>query len=296
MPPYFFPIVMGVLLGTLARYFMLKVDYRQYPSYPHGVIIHLSLGFIAATLGSVALPALLEGEFAAVSFLALAAQQFREVRNVERQMLLSLDGSELVQRGPDYIEGIARVFESRNYLVIMTALIISTAAYFLNIFWGLAAGILSIWAGNYLMSGRTIKDIARVRQGEIRFEGPNVFVEDIHLMNLGGDQVRETIRDRGLGIILEPYNDNERQALGNNGQRMAIAHDAASQLGIFKDVDTPEFTPLVRRDMDSGRIALLILPIEKDLEFLIMAIEEVPVLESASRKPLQSKAGKLASD
>lgn len=296
MPPFFITIVTTVILGTLARFFMLKVDYRQYPSYPHGVVTHLSLGFIAATLGAVALPALLEKEFAAVSFLALAAQQFREVRTTEREMLLHLDKSELVQRGPDYIEGIARVFESRNYLVILTALIVSTATHFFNPLLGIISSILAVAAGNRLMTGRNIKDIARVRSGEIRFEGPNVFVENIHIMNLGGEETRETIIERGLGVIIEPFNDNERETLANNGQRMALAHEAASQLGVYKDVDTPEFTPLVRRDKDTGRIGLLILPIERDMEFLITAIKGVPVLESATGKPLRSRAGKKAED
>ncbi len=294
--PFLLPVVMGVVLGTLARYFMLKVDYRQYPSYPHGVVTHLSLGFIAAVLGAVAVPALLEEEFAAVSFLALAAQQFREVRSSERELLFSLDKSELVQRGPDYIEGIARVFESRNYLVMITALIISTVTYSTGWVLGTIASILAVLVSNRLMSGRRIDDIAKVRPAKINIDGANVFVEDIHIMNLGGDETRKTVLKRGLGVILEPVNDNERDTLANTGQRMAIVHDAASQLGIYKDVDTPEFTPLVRRDTDTGRIALLILPIEMDMEFLIMAVKGVPVLESATRKPLKSKAGKMAED
>ena len=296
MPFSFFPIVFGVALGTLARYLMLKSDYRHYPSYPHGVITHISLGFIAAVLGSVAVPALMAKEFTAVSFLALAAQQFREVRTIEREMLLNLDKSELVQRGPDYIEGIARVFESRNYLVIITSLIVSSVTLFTNGFFGFAAGALAVLSSNRLMSGRRIEDIARVRTGDIEFKGANVFVEDIHIMNIGADEAREILRKRAVGVIIEPINDNERETLANNGQRMAIAHDAASQLGVYKDVDTPEFTPLVRRDLDTGRIAMLIVPIEKDPEFLITAVKGVPVLESATGKPLKSRAGKLAED
>jgi uncharacterized protein len=70
----------GVIIGTLTRYYLLRRDYRQYPSYPHGVVANLSLGFIAAVIGAVAIPALAEKEFTAVTFLALAATQFREVR------------------------------------------------------------------------------------------------------------------------------------------------------------------------------------------------------------------------
>lgn len=93
---------------------MLRTDYRNYPSYPHGYIIHLSLGAIAASLAAIALPALLEEEYTAVTFLVLCAQQFRDIRNMERETLMKLEENTLVPRGLDYIEGIAKVFESRQ--------------------------------------------------------------------------------------------------------------------------------------------------------------------------------------
>ena len=275
---------------------MLRSDYRQYPTYPHGMVIHLSLGVIAAFLGAAAVPALLEKEFTAVTFLALAAQQFREVRSIERAMLEGLERSELVPRGPDYIEGIARVFEARNYLVIFISILVSGTVLYADAFFGLLVGAISLYVAMLVMKGQTIKDIAKVRQGKVRFEGPNLFVEDIHFMNLGAEESREVIQKRALGIIIEPFDDNARSTLANVGQRQAIAHDAANQLGIYKDVDTAEFTPLVRRNLDTGRIGLVIVPIEKDVESLIKAVKGVPVLESALSKPMQSPAGKEAAD
>src|SRR5690606_37802134 len=123
-----YPILIGVLVGTAFRLFMLKTDYRQYPTYLHGKIIHVALGFIAASLGAVAVPAIMEKEFTAVTFLTIAASQFREVRNMERNTLTEMDSFELVPRGKTYIEGIAIAFESRNYLVIFTSLL-TTLAY-----------------------------------------------------------------------------------------------------------------------------------------------------------------------
>lgn len=78
---------MGLGIGTISRIVLLKNDYRNYPGYPHGYVTHISLGFIAAALGAVAVPALVEKEYTAVTFLALAAQQFREIRNMERESL-----------------------------------------------------------------------------------------------------------------------------------------------------------------------------------------------------------------
>jgi hypothetical protein len=275
---------------------MLKRDYRLYPSYPHGVVIHLALGFIAAVIGAVAIPALLEKEFTAVTFLALAATQFREVRGMERDMLEGLDRTNLVPRGPDYIEGIARVFEARNYLVMLAALLISGATFIGNIYYGLLMGVATFIISKTLMKGKNIGDIALVRAGRVHFEGAKLFVDNIQFMNLALQQSRETYLKRGLGIIVEPLNDNGRATLANNGQRKAIAHDAAALLGVYKDVDSAEFTPLVRRSLDTGRVGLVIVPMEKDISVLIEAVKRVPVLESALSTPLKTTLGKKAAD
>ncbi|MGI6097398.1 MAG: YIEGIA family protein [Dethiobacteria bacterium] len=293
---YITPTAAGVALGTLARYIMLRSDYRQYPTYPHGAVTHLSLGFIGAALGAVAIPALLEKDFAAISFLSLAATQFRDVREMERSMLSSIEHSELVPRGPDYIEGIARVFEARNYLVIIIALLVSGFTAYTNIGVGILVSIIALFFANKLMKGKVVGQIAKVREGEVRFEGPQLFVDDIHFMNLGTEETRQTVLSRGLGVIIEPLDDNARATLANSGQRQAIAHEASAQVGVYRDVDTAEFMPISRRDLDTGRIGLIILPIEKDIECLIEAVKRTPVLESAMAKPLKSKTGRGASD
>lgn len=105
------------------------------------------------------MPAFLEGEFSAVSFLLLAASQFREVRNVERATLQAMERTEMVPRGTGYIEGIARTFEARNYLSIWVALSMAvTAEGFAFLGWprlilSLAAGALSAVMLNRLMRG-----------------------------------------------------------------------------------------------------------------------------------------------
>ena len=50
MNTYTEAVILGMVAGFLARLYMLRTDYRNYPSYPHGYIIHLSLGAIAASL------------------------------------------------------------------------------------------------------------------------------------------------------------------------------------------------------------------------------------------------------
>jgi hypothetical protein len=289
-------IVGGVAVGTLARYLMLRRDFRQYPSYPHAAVNHLALGFVAAMMGAVAVPAIIAKEYTAVTFLALAATQFREVRRMEREMLQALDGSILVARGKDYIEGISRTFEARNYLVILISLVTSGAMLIYGHVAGLIAGAATLAAAKTLMRGKLVRDIARVRPAAFSFKGPNVFVEEIHIMNLGLAEVREVYSQRARAVILEPLDDTAREILANAGQRQAIAHDAAALLGVHREVDTAEFTPLLRRDPDTGRVGMLIVPIEPDVKCLVTAVENVPVLESAAVNPLASRAGRCAAD
>ena len=286
----------GVVFGLLSRYTLLRSDYRRYPGYPHGFVSHLALGLIAAILGALAIPALMEKELPALAFLSLAATQFRDIREIERKTLAQLDNSSLVPRGPDYIEGIARVFEARNYLVMLTALLVSGVAYFTSALFSLPVGLIALLLNNRLMRGKTIGEIATVRTGEVRFEGPNLFVESIHFANIAPEKSRRKIIERGLGVVIEPFNDDARAILSNHGQRMAIAHDAALQLGVYKDVDTAEFTPLLRSDLETGRLAMIIMPIEPDVECLLLAVNRAPVLESAVSRPLSSRAGRGAAD
>jgi hypothetical protein len=296
LAPYLQAILTGVVTGISFRFYMFRRDYRQYPSYPHGAVTHLSLGFIAAVLGAVAVPALAEKEFTAVTFLALAATQFREVRAMEREMLKNLDQTGLVARGNDYIEGIARVFEARNYLVMFLALLVGGATYWGNIFYGLLLGLLFFLILGRYMGGKIIGDIATVREGKVSFEGPLLLVDEITFMNLGTEIVKNTYLERALGVIIEPFDDDARATLASNGQRMAIAHDVAALLGIYKDVDTPEFVPVVRRDLETGRVGLVILPLEMDMELLLEAVRKVPVLESAVSTPLKTSLGRKAAD
>ena len=72
-------ITTAVIMGTFARIWILKEDYRQYPSYPNGYLIHIIIGFVASALGAVAIPALLSKNYTAVTFLTVALQQFRDV-------------------------------------------------------------------------------------------------------------------------------------------------------------------------------------------------------------------------
>lgn len=283
-------VIVGILCGIVARLSMLRTDYRQYPTYPHGRIIHISLGVIAAALGAVAVPALFDKNYTAITFLTVAAQQFRDVRNMERSTLTKLDEMELVQRGGTYIEGIAMVFEGRNYLVIFAAFVGSLFTILWGIYWGAALGAAAILVAQWFKSGKSVAHAAEVNEAAVVMEGPDLYVGDIYIMNVGLSADRDIIRQKALGFILTPKNRNFRVSLANLGQRQALLHDLATIMGVYRDSGEPALVPLAKLDMNDGRLALFVLPQERDAETARQVLLRVPLLESAVRMPSQSAA------
>ncbi|WP_338451783.1 YIEGIA family protein [Niallia oryzisoli] len=285
MNEYTYPIILGMTVGTLTRLYMLRTDYRQYPTYLHGKIIHIALGFIAAGLGTVAVPSIMEEDFTAITFLTLAASQFRDVRNMERNTLTELDSYEMVPRGKTYIEGIAIAFESRNYLVIFTSLFSTLGYLVFNIWVGLIIALISLLIAKKLMAGSKIKDIVDITYVEPRFDGPGLYVDNIYIMNIGLPARQEEVLRYGMGFILKPKNFNSRSTIANLGQRQAILHDVSTAMGVYRDSGTPALVPLAKRDLDDGRVAVFVLPQEKDIQRAIDVIGAVPTLENAIRMP-----------
>jgi hypothetical protein len=286
---YTLGVMIGVVFGVTARILMLRTDYRQYPTYPHGRIIHISLGVIAAALGAVAVPSLLNKEYTAVTFLALAAQQFRDVRRMERETLTKLDELELVSRGGTYIEGIAMVFEGRNYMVIFTAFI---AALFSTVFsiwyWGILAGVFAIGLAIRFKSGKSVSEIADVCEAKLRFEGPDLYVDNIYMMNIGLKDSQSKISLHGLALIATPKNLNSRVTLSNLGQRQAILYDLSTILGVYRDSGEPSLIPQAKLDLADGRLAILILPLERNIEKAKRICLFAPLLENAVRMPTEA--------
>ena len=129
---YLILITTSTIIGTLARISVLKQDYRQYPSYPNGYMIHIITAFIASALGAVAIPALLTKNFVAVTFLSLAIQQFRDIRKMERNSLQDLEETEYTYRGSAYIDGIAKTFEARNYFALIVSFMSALTIQLIN--------------------------------------------------------------------------------------------------------------------------------------------------------------------
>lgn len=287
MDNYLVAVVIGIIFGFVSRLTLLRTDSRQYPTYPQGRIVHLSFGFIASFIGAVAIPAFLESDWTAVTFLGLAATQFREVRKMERETLEKVDTWELVKRGTPFIEGMAQAFESRNYLVMFTGLV-TTLFSVINIYVGIISGIIMLFVVKHNMAGKLLLDIADFEESEIRFEGPTLFVGDILMKNVGLEDTRKIIQERAMGVIVTPKDKNSIVTTSHLGQRQAMLHHVANVLGAFLDSGEPALIPMAKRDMEDGRIALFIMPREKDFEQIKTVLEHVPVLDSAIRLPSEA--------
>ncbi|MVB12490.1 YIEGIA protein [Caprobacter fermentans] len=284
--PDIYMIVIGIIMGASARIATLKVDYRQIPTYPCAYFNSIVMGFIASSLGAIAIPAILSGDFVSITFLTVAVQQFRETRKAEGESLSRLEHTEYTKRGDAYIDGISKTFESRNYIAMVTALL-SVLAMKLSdskapavlIPCGVITGAVVLILLYRFTKGKTIGDICNIRDGEIEIKGSELFVDGIFVTNtLGADKSRELFAKDGLAVVIEPKRPASRLTLENYGQRQAILFEAVKALGVRRYKYT-------RRNFssDTGMIIIAFVPMIHDKNLLHYAVAHTPVLEN-SRK------------
>lgn len=274
-------ITTGIIIGTIARLITLKVDFRQIPSYPTAYFNNIFLGFVAATLGAVAIPALLARDFVAVTFLTVAVQQFRDIRISERDSLGKLEHTEYTRRGEAYIDGISKTFESRNYISLITALatvltmeILRRENIILAVLGGAIAGIIVMLLIYRFTKGKTVGDICSINPGKIEVRGSELYVDGMFVTNyLGTDKSRELFSNEGVAIVLIPKSPSNRITLDNYGQRQAILFESVRILGVRRY----KFT---RRNFADGKVIIAFVPIVNDIDKLIKAISHTPILEN----------------
>jgi uncharacterized membrane protein YeaQ/YmgE (transglycosylase-associated protein family) len=279
-----FIILCGIVMGTIARAITLRIDTRQNPSYPTGAFINIVIGILASSLGAVAIPSLLNKEFTAVTFIALAIQHFRDVRKTEKESLEDLEKTEYSKRGAAYIDGIAKTYESRNYLSLLTSLfvvlvlsIVSVDSLVINMIGAVVSGFGMIYFLTIITKGKCIGDICNIREGKITIDHSDLFVNGMYVTNvLGTERSRDLFLKEGIGIVIEPKSDKFRITVENYGQRQAMLFEATRTFGVKRY----SFT---RKNYTNGALLLAFVPIVRDPDAIIDVIKKTPVLES-SRK------------
>lgn len=277
-------IITATLVGTLARVITIKEDYRQYPSYPSGYLIHLLTGFVAAALGAVSIPALMTKNFVAVTFLALAIQQFRDVRKMERESLQDLEETEYTFRGKAYIDGIAKTFEARNYFALIVAFVTAGTMEWLehprpwvNVVSGAVVGLIVLYLIKRFTKGKNVGDIADVTTGRVEVRGSELYVDDVFVSNLlGTENGQKLLAEEGMAVVIHPRQPHFRITLDHFGQRQAILFEATRAIGVKRY----HFT---RKDYQQGRVIIALVPILNDADKLIEAVKKTPLLESIKK-------------
>ncbi|MGL6105493.1 YIEGIA domain-containing protein [Romboutsia sp.] len=297
----------GLAIGMISRIIMLNLDQKQYPTQPNILLTQLILAFVSSSLGALLVPALLSRSYTSITFLSLAAEQFRQVRENRRDTLQNLEDVQLVQRGEAFIEEIARTYEIRNYMCILTSFLTVGLYYVIVSEFKINSNITLVISGvlgialalvlKKLLTRQTIGEIADVIPVEISFVDEFIMqVGDLKgITNMGSKSDRERYLTRGLGIEIIPKDKNYINAgiLLNLGQRQAIIYNIYSRIGIFKQEDEPAFSPLPRRNPKKESLVIAYIPIEKDIDKLIEAVKSCPVLSSARGKNLSLKNHKI---
>ncbi len=281
-------IITATLIGTLTRIMLIKLDYRQYPNHPNGYLIHVITGGLAAALGAFIVPALMAKEFTAVTFLVLAIQQFREVRKIERESLLDLEGEEYTSRGEAYIDGIAKIFESRNYIALMvsftTGLTITLIQNLMDVpAWiqvvsGSIVGLLLFYVLKKFTQRYKVRDIATVTEGKIEINGSDLYVNGMFVSHLmGREEAKEWFLEDGLAAVINPNQEHYQIPLLNKGQRQAILFEVTRRLGQRKIYSV--------QDINAGKNIIALVPVIKNFDLLKETILLTPILETVKKNP-----------
>ena len=292
--------IIGLIIGVMSRLIMLNLDQKQYPTHPNILVSQIVLAFVASSLGALLIPALMNRSYTSITFLSLAAEQFRQVRSNRRDTLESLEGVQLVPRGNSFIEEICRTYEIRNYMCIVTSFLTVAIFYISNrefrldnntsIIIGTISGLAIAFILRKLLSRQSIGDIAEVSIVDIKFVDESILqVGSLKgITNIGLKQDRDRYLKEGIGIEVRPKNNSFENAsiISYTGQRQAICYNLYSRLGVLREVNEPAFTPIPRKDPKTQCILIAFIPMVRDEKKVIEAVKSCPILASARGKNL----------
>lgn len=286
--------IVSLFIGILCRGLVLRVTDKQYPTRPQDYIEQVVISGLSASLGAIALPALMDKEFAALTFFAVAIQQFQGLSQQERITLENIDNLEIVPKGSAYVEEIASTYESRSYISLFSALaasivfIIVEKRYGLG-FWpctGLAivSGAIVGFIFKIFLRRNSVGDLADVVEAKINFEGSILKVNDVVIANVGLEDSRKKYLEKGIAIEIKPKGMGNFGIINDLGQREAIIHNIFIHMGIDKDVDEKDIITTSRTDLNKNTIVIPYIPIKKDIETMIKVVKSAPIIETAKGK------------
>lgn len=286
--------LIAFLLGTICRLFVLRISDKQYPTRPQDYIEQIIMAGLTSALGAIALPALMDKEFSALTFLAVGIQQFQGLSKQEKITLNNIDEYELVPKGRAYIEEIASTYEVRSYVSLFAALC-SSIGYILVakrfgeniIICSSIATILAVIVGlvfRRILRRNSINDIADIKEAKIYFEGPIMKVNDVVITNIGLKNTRQKFLKDGIALEIIPKNKNNFGVINDLGQRDAIIHNIFIHMGIDKDVDEHDIVSTSKVNLKTNSVLIVFMPILNDIKLIKQVAGSTPILESAKGK------------
>lgn len=295
--------IVALFMGILCRGLVLRVTDKQYPSRPQDYLEQIIISGLAAALGAIAFPALIDKEFSALTFFAVAIQQFQGISQEEKITIENIDKGEVVPKGEAYIEEISSTYESRSYISLFSSLAASVIyiyvarAYKLGflpctILAIIGASIVGIIFKKYL-TRQSIGDIADVVEAKINFAGPILKVNDVFINNIGLEDTRNKYLKDGIALEIIPKNMKSYGIVSDLGQRQAILHNLYIHFGINKDVDEKDLLAVTKIDLEKNTLVIPYLPLVKDMNELIKVVKSTPILEVSRGKQSTYSGEKL---
>nr|WP_294572195.1 YIEGIA family protein [uncultured Romboutsia sp.] len=286
--------IVALFIGVLCRGLVLRVTDKQYPSRPQDYLEQIIISGLSASLGAIAFPALIDKEFSALTFFAVAIQQFQGLSKEEKITIENIDNQEVVPKGAAYIEEIASTYESRSYISLFSALVASVIyiyfarAYKLTflpctILAAIGGAIVGLVFRKYLRRD-SIGDIADVVEAKINFEGPILKVNDVFINNIGLEDTRSKYLKDGIAIEIIPKDLKAYGIISDLGQRQAMLHNLFIHFGINKDIDEKDLLATSKINLEKNTVVIPYLPLVKDMDELIKVIKSTPILEVSKGK------------
>lgn len=286
--------IVAMIIGTLCRFFVLRVKDSQYPTTPQDYIEQIIVASLAASLGAVAFPALIDKEFSALTFLAVGIQQFQGLAQQEKITLENTDADELVGKGESYIDAIATTYEVRSYISLFSALTASLMYIFISrkynatslvcTLFAIAGGVIVALIFRKILKRSSIKDVADVYPAKISFDGPILKVNDIVMTNIGLKDTRNKYLEKGIAIEIVPKDMSAFGIINDIGQGRVIMHNIYLHMGIDKDVDEPDIQSIVKTNLKKKTVLIITIPLLKDEVTLMQVAESAPILDTAKGK------------
>lgn len=101
------------------------------------------------------------------------------------------------------------------------------------------------------------------------------------ITNVGLENSRKRYLKKGIGLKVIPKDLVSAGIIGDPAQQQAMLYNVYIHMGIDKDVDEPEFTPIARTNPNDNSVNFGFIPLVKDIDLTVEAIKSTPILDSS---------------